>query len=110
MKTRNIVAGAAFVMFAVASGTGIASAVPSIGYQPNDNPSTPGVNEAGTVETHMSSSDVNAVANSPYLPYTPLGAGIAAAQQMGNDCYTVNSSSLTNHAIQGYDADENGNC
>ena len=99
MNIRRVVAGAAVFFGALAAGMGVASAVPSVGYVPTDNPATP-VNEANTVQTTMTHDEANAAswALSPLNPISPIGQQIRDANQE-NDCVTVNSASLTNHSV-----------
>ncbi|NMN96372.1 hypothetical protein [Antrihabitans stalactiti] len=110
MNIRRLVAGAAILFGALTAGIGVASAVPSVGYVPTDNPATP-VNEAGTVQTTFSHDEANAAswALSPLNPISPIGQQMREANQ-NNDCVTVNSSSLTNHVVTPYKNGEDGNC
>ena len=115
MKTRRFIASAAFVMTAMATGTGVASAIPEVSYVPNDNPRTPSVNEAGTVQTNLTNSEMGTLAgavgpDNPSNPLSPISQSINAANAQNNDCYTINSSSLTNHAVQGYNNGPDGFC
>lgn len=114
MKTRRFIASAAFVMTAMAAGTGVASAIPEVSYVPVDNPVTP-INEAGTVQTNLTSSEMGTLAgalgpDNPTNPLSPISQSINAANAQNNDCYTINSSSVTNHAVQGYNNGTNGFC
>ncbi len=115
MKTRRFIASAAFVMTAMAAGTGVASAIPEVSYVPVDNPATTSINEAGTVQTNLTSGEMGTLAgalgpDNPTNPLSPISQSINAANAQNNDCYTINSSSVTNHAVQGYNNGTNGFC